>query len=174
MRTRQVERLVLLRVGRFAPPLRPGDDGRLFRRDDNRGLRNCFRIARPGLDQRVVDKPIDCGLQPETFASFIGQRSRWCQGMFQILLLKNPGAQGRPALHPDASLISHHVLLFPLPRLIFMFAPLTYIFFDVKIFVSNIDEAMAYTAMYVVVNAMLQNYLFGKVRWPWMSNCTNL
>ena len=38
-----------------------------------------------------------------------------------------------------------------------------------KIFVSNIDEAIGYTATYVVVNAMLQNYLFGKVRWPWMS-----
>lgn len=38
-----------------------------------------------------------------------------------------------------------------------------------KIFVSSIDEAIAYTATYIVVNLMLQNYLYGRVRWPWMS-----
>jgi cellulose synthase (UDP-forming) len=58
---------------------------------------------------------------------------------------------------------------FPLSRLIFMVAPLVYIFFDVKIFVSNLDEAVAYTSCYIVVNLMLQNYMYGRVRWPWMS-----
>ena len=58
---------------------------------------------------------------------------------------------------------------FPLPRLIFMLAPLLHIFFDIKIFVSNVDEAIAYTATYIVVNVMMQNYLYGRVRWPWMS-----
>jgi cellulose synthase (UDP-forming) len=129
-----------------------------------------FELHAKGWTSVFVDKPLIAGLQPETFASFIGQRSRWCQGMFQILLLKNPALKG--GLHfiqRVAYLSSMTFWFFPLPRLIFMFAPLTYIFFDVKIFVSNIDEAIAYTAMYVVVNAMLQNYLFGKVRWPWMS-----
>jgi cellulose synthase (UDP-forming) len=50
-----------------------------------------------------------------------------------------------------------------------MLAPLTHIFFDVKIFTSNIDEAIGYTATYMCVNIMLQNYLYGKVRWPWVS-----
>jgi cellulose synthase (UDP-forming) len=50
-----------------------------------------------------------------------------------------------------------------------MLAPLTYILLDVKIFVSNVDEAIAYTATYMVVNVMVQNYLFGIVRWPWVS-----
>jgi cellulose synthase (UDP-forming) len=58
---------------------------------------------------------------------------------------------------------------FPIPRLVFMLAPLTHIFFDVKIFTSNLDEAIAYTATYMCVNIMLQNYLYGKVRWPWVS-----
>ena len=31
------------------------------------------------------------------------------------------------------------------------------------------DEALAYTATYMVVNLMLQNYLYGRVRWPFMS-----
>ena len=58
---------------------------------------------------------------------------------------------------------------FPLPRLIFMFAPLLHIFFDVKLFVSTVEESIAYAATYVIVNAMIQNQLYGHVRWPWMS-----
>ena len=43
-----------------------------------------------GWRSAYVDRPMIAGLQPETFDSFIGQRSRWCQGMMQILMLKNP------------------------------------------------------------------------------------
>ena len=129
-----------------------------------------FELHAKGWTSVFVDKPLIAGLQPETFASFIGQRSRWCQGMFQIMLLKNPALKsGLHLIQRIAYLSSMTFWFFPLPRLIFMFAPLTYIFFNVKIFVSNIDEAIGYTAMYVIVNAMLQNYLYGKVRWPWMS-----
>jgi cellulose synthase (UDP-forming) len=123
-----------------------------------------------GWTSVFVEKPLIAGLQPETFASFIGQRSRWCQGMFQILLLKNPAM--KKGLHPIqklAYLSSMTFWFFPLSRLTFMIAPLIYIFFDVKIFVSNLDEAVAYTACYIVVNMMLQNYLYGRVRWPWLS-----
>ena len=33
-----------------------------------------------GWDSVYVDKPLIAGLQPATFASFIGQRTRWAQG----------------------------------------------------------------------------------------------
>jgi cellulose synthase (UDP-forming) len=129
-----------------------------------------FELHAKGWTSLYVDKPLIAGLQPETFSSFIGQRSRWCQGMFQIMLLKNPALKrGLLPIQRLAYLSSMTFWLFPLPRLIFMFAPLLHIFFDVKIFVSSIDEALAYTATYIVVNLMLQNYLYGRVRWPWMS-----
>ncbi len=123
-----------------------------------------------GWNRAFVDKPLIAGLQPETFASFIGQRSRWCQGMFQILMLKNPAMKrGLSMIQRLCYLSSMTFWFFPVPRLIFMLAPLTYIFFDIKIFVSNLDEAIAYTTTYIIVNLMLQNYLFGTVRWPWIS-----
>ncbi|MFC5555372.1 UDP-forming cellulose synthase catalytic subunit [Methylobacterium iners] len=123
-----------------------------------------------GWTSAYVDTPLIAGLQPENFADFIGQRARWCQGMFQILILKNPLM--KPGLRPIQRLgylSSMLFWLFPLPRLVFMLAPLLHIFFDVKIFVSSIDEALAFTAMYVAGNLMLQNYLYGHVRWPWVS-----
>jgi cellulose synthase (UDP-forming) len=123
-----------------------------------------------GWTSVFVDKPLIAGLQPETFTSFIGQRSRWAQGMFQILILKNPAfKKGLKAVQKMCYLSSMTFWFFPFPRLIFMLAPLTYILFDIKIFVSNLDEAIAYSSTYMVVNLMLQNYMFGRVRWPWVS-----
>ncbi|MFD2031828.1 glycosyltransferase family 2 protein [Ancylobacter dichloromethanicus] len=43
-----------------------------------------------GWHSVYVDTPLIAGLQPETFASFIGQRSRWAQGMYQILRFHFP------------------------------------------------------------------------------------
>ena len=129
-----------------------------------------FELHSKGWTSVYVDKPLIAGLQPETFSSFIGQRSRWCQGMFQILLLKNPALKkGLKPIQKLAYLSSMTFWFFPFPRLIFMLAPLTHIFFNVKIFVSNVNEAIAYTGTYIVVNMMLQNYLYGSVRWPWVS-----
>ena len=67
-----------------------------------------------GWNSVYVDKPLIAGLQPETFASFIGQRSRWAQGMMQILRFKIPpfkrGLQlGAAALLP----VEHAVLAVP-------------------------------------------------------------
>ena len=129
-----------------------------------------FELHGNGWHSVFVEKPLIAGLQPETFTSFIGQRSRWCQGMFQILMLKNPALKRGLSLTQRVSYLSSMTFwFFPIPRLVFMFAPLLYIFLNLKIFVSNIDETIAYTAMYIVVNVMLQNYLYGKVRWPWIS-----
>lgn len=129
-----------------------------------------FELHSKGWTSVFVDKPLIAGLQPETLESFIGQRSRWCQGMFQLLLLKNPiFSRGLHPIQKLAYLSSMIFWLFPLPRLVFTMAPLLHIFFDVKIFVSTMDEAVAYTTTYIIVNLMLQNYLYGRFRWPFMS-----
>lgn len=129
-----------------------------------------FELHAKGYSSVFVDKPLIAGLQPETFTSFIGQRVRWCQGMLQIMLLKNPiFKKGLRPIQKLGYLSSMTFWFFPFPRLVFMLAPLVYILFDIKIFVSNVDEAVAFTATYMISNVMLQNYLFGYVRWPWIS-----
>ncbi|MBU6525611.1 UDP-forming cellulose synthase catalytic subunit [Methylocystis sp. MJC1] len=129
-----------------------------------------FELHAKGYSSVFVDKPLIAGLQPETFTSFIGQRVRWCQGMLQIMLLKNPVfKKGLRPIQKLGYLSSMTFWFFPFPRLVFMLAPLVYILFDIKLFVSNVDEAVAFTATYMISNVMLQNYLFGYVRWPWIS-----
>ena len=123
-----------------------------------------------GWNSLFVDKPLIAGLQPETFTSFVGQRARWCQGMMQIFLLKNPILKRGLSLTQRLCYLSSMTFwLFPLPRLIFMMSPLLYIFFDIRIFVSSLDEALAYTATYMAATLMMQSHLYGRLRWPWMS-----
>ncbi|MCX7899595.1 MAG: glycosyltransferase, partial [Methylocystis sp.] len=129
-----------------------------------------FELHARGYHSAFIDTPLIAGLQPETFSSFIGQRVRWCQGMLQIMMLKNPAfKKGLKPIQKVGYLSSMTFWFFPFPRLIFMLAPLCYILFDIKIFVSNVDEAVSFTLTYMIVNVMLQNYLYGRVRWPWVS-----
>ncbi|WP_457662409.1 glycosyltransferase [Sinorhizobium medicae] len=68
-----------------------------------------------GWNSVYVDRPLIAGLQPATFASFIGQRSRWAQGMMQILMFRFPLFKGgsddttAPLLH-----VVDTVLAFPI------------------------------------------------------------
>ena len=124
-----------------------------------------------GWKSLYVDKPMIAGLQPETFESFIGQRSRWCRGMVQILLLKNPlMKQGLTVAQRLCYLSSSMFWLFPLSRMIFIFAPMFYIFLNLKIYIANQQEFVAYTLTYMLSALMIQNYVFGVFRWPWASD----
>ena len=123
-----------------------------------------------GWNSIYVDKPLIAGLQPATFASFIGQRSRWAQGMMQILRFRFPPAEARP-VDPAAPLLHvvDAVLAVPVPARDLPVAPLFYLFFDLQIFTASGGEFMAYTLTYMLVNLMMQNYLYGAFRWPWIS-----
>jgi len=123
-----------------------------------------------GWNSVYVDKPLIAGLQPATFASFIGQRSRWAQGMMQILRFRFPPLKRGLSLPQRLCYMSSTLFwLFPFPRTIFLFAPLFYLFFDLQIFTASGGEFLAYTLSYMVVNLMMQNYLYGNFRWPWIS-----
>ena len=123
-----------------------------------------------GWHSVYVDKPLIAGLQPATFTSFIGQRSRWAQGMMQILMFHRPMFKRGLSL-PQRLCYSSSALfwLFPFARLTFLVAPLFYLFFGLEIFVASGPEFIAYVLSYMVVNLMMQNYLYGRYRWPWIS-----
>ncbi len=123
-----------------------------------------------GWNSIYVDKPLIAGLQPATFASFIGQRSRWAQGMMQIMRFRFPLLKRGLSLPQRLCYMSSMLFwFFPFSRTIFLFAPLFYLFFNLEIFTSSGGEFLAYTLSYMFVNMMMQNYLYGSFRWPWIS-----
>lgn len=123
-----------------------------------------------GWNSLYLDKPLISGLQPETLASFIGQRSRWCQGMVQILILKNPLFKRGLSLPQRISYLSSGLFwFFPFVKTAFLIAPILFILFNMKIFVASLEDFIAYTVMYIIVGEMVRTYLYGNVRWPWVS-----
>lgn len=123
-----------------------------------------------GWNSVYVDKPMIAGLQPETVASFIGQRSRWCRGMMQILLLKNPLLKSGLTFAQRLCYLSSSLFwFFPFVRAVFVFAPLLFILFNMKIFVASSEDFLAHTVTYLIVGELIRNYLYGSVRWPWIS-----
>ncbi len=124
-----------------------------------------------GWNSLYVDKPMVTGLQPDTLASFIGQRSRWCRGMIQILLLKTPAFRSGLTFAQRICYMSSGMFwFFPIMRMIFLVSPLLFIVFDLKIFNASVDEFVSYTVTYLVVGELMRNYLYGRVRWPWVSD----
>ncbi len=123
-----------------------------------------------GWTSMYVDKPMISGLQPETFSSFIGQRSRWARGMFQIFLLKNPVFKRGLSLAQKICYLSNMTYwFFPIFRLPFLVSPLLFIYFNMQIYIANMQEFISYTVLYMLANMMMQNYLYGNVRWALVS-----
>jgi cellulose synthase (UDP-forming) len=129
-----------------------------------------LEIHSGGWRSLYLDRAMIAGLQPESFSSFIQQRGRWASGMMQMLMLKNPLL--RPGLRPLQRLCyinSMAFWLFPLIRLVYLIAPLCYLFFGIEIFVSSFQESVVYTASYMAVSFLVQNALFARYRWPLVS-----
>lgn len=123
-----------------------------------------------GWESLYLDHAMIAGLQPETFASFIQQRGRWATGMMQMLLLKNPLFRpGLTLFQRLCYLNSMSFWLFPLVRMTFLLIPLVYLFFGLDIFVATTTEVAAFALTYLLTSFLVQNALYGRVRWPMLS-----
>lgn len=123
-----------------------------------------------GYHSVYFGKPMVAGLQPETFSGFTVQRMRWAQGMVQILLLKNPWAQPNMGIEQRiAYTASVFFWFFPFARSIFLIVPGLYLIFGLKIYDATLAEFMAYTLPHILAAILLSNVLYGKTRWPFIS-----
>ncbi|MFZ5513123.1 MAG: UDP-forming cellulose synthase catalytic subunit [Pseudomonadota bacterium] len=124
-----------------------------------------------GLHSVYFGKPMVAGLQPETFAGFIVQRTRWAQGMVQIFLLKNPWRQPRMDLAQRIAYTSSVFFwFFPFARMIFFIAPSLYLLFSLQIMDAYLpSDLLAYALPHVLAEMMLSNILYGRTRWPLIS-----
>lgn len=126
-----------------------------------------------GYDSAYIWQPMIAGLQPETFSSFVVQRSRWAQGMMQLFLLKNPlFLKHERGLHWWQKLCYLNSMMFwffPLVRVIFLFAPLAYLLFGLGIFNADLAELLTYIVPHLTALVLIVDYLYGNVRWAFVS-----
>lgn len=128
-----------------------------------------------GYNSAYIGIPMISGLSPETLTSFIGQRIRWAQGMIQIFLLKNP------LLIPGLTLpqrlcyfSSCFFWFFAYARIVFMLAPLCFLIFGLKIYDANFVDFTAFAAPHLIAVFIVSDFLFGKVRWSFVSELYEL
>lgn len=128
-----------------------------------------------GWRSAYINHPMIAGLQPETYSGFITQRVRWAQGMLQILLLKNPlTLRGLHWWQRLAYFNSAFFWFFPFARVMFMLAPVAYLIFGLHIYNANLPQFFAYALPHVVAAVIASDFLFGKVRWAFVSELYEL
>lgn len=124
-----------------------------------------------GFESAYVPRAMISGLSPGTFASFIGQRSRWAQGMFQLFLTNNPLFKSRLTLMQRVGYLNSMMFwLFPLSRLVFFAAPLIFLLFGLRIFQGGLQEFTVFVLPHVLVVLIIANNLFGRYRKPFISD----
>lgn len=128
-----------------------------------------------GYNSAYIGRPMISGLSPETLGGFVGQRIRWAQGMVQIFLLKNP------LLLPGLTLpqrlcyfSSCFFWFFAYARVVFMLAPLCFLFFGLKIYNANFVDFAAYCIPHLIAVFLVSDFLFGHVRWSFVSELYEL
>ncbi len=123
-----------------------------------------------GYRSAYVPHPMISGLAPETFSGFIIQRIRWAQGMTQIFLLKNPfRVKGLKLYQRFAYFSSTFFWFFPYARVVFLLAPVAYLVFGLHIYNANFLQILGYTVPHLVACLVVSDFLFGKVRWTFIS-----
>ena len=123
-----------------------------------------------GLNSAYIDHPMISGLQPETYTDFVAQRLRWAQGMVQIFVLKNPLLnRGLKFWQRLGYLGSSFFWFFGYARVVFLLAPAAYLLFGLRVYDANLREFIAYAIPHLIASMLVSDYLFGKVRWAFVS-----
>jgi cellulose synthase (UDP-forming) len=128
-----------------------------------------------GYNSAYIATPLLSGFAPETMGAFIKQRIRWAQGMVQILLLKCPLLiRGLSFPQRLCYFNSCFFWFFPFARLVYLLAPCAFLFFGLKIFAANWQTFLAYAVPYLIAVFSISSYLYGKVRWAFVSEVYEL
>ncbi len=123
-----------------------------------------------GYNTAYLNTPLVSGLQPETFTGFIGQRTRWSQGMLQIFLIRKPWKM--PGLtHMQRLLFTNLALfwLFPVARLLLLLAPIVTLLLGVPVADARVADVFIYGAPALLASALTADFLHGRLRWPFIS-----
>ena len=124
-----------------------------------------LRLHRLGYTTAYINKPLAAGLATESLAAHVGQRIRWARGMAQIFRIDNPMLG--PGLSIWQRICYANAMLhffFGLPRLVFLTAPMTYLFFGLHIIHANAMLLALYVLPYIVQSNIANAHIQGEHR----------
>ncbi|MBA3321263.1 MAG: UDP-forming cellulose synthase catalytic subunit [Pyrinomonadaceae bacterium] len=128
-----------------------------------------------GYHSAYIQQPMIAGLQPESFNGFVVQRTRWAQGMVQIFILKNPlFKKGLTLAQRLCYFNSSFFWFFAYSRIVFLLAPAAYLLLGLQIYRTDFLHFLGYAVPHLIGAFLVQDYLFGRVRWIIMSELYEL
>lgn len=129
-----------------------------------------FLLHSKGYNSVYVEEPLSCGLSPDTFDDYISQRTRWAQGMTQLLILNNPlFSKGLTLPQRLCYFNSCFFWLFGFSRIIFYLAPAAFLLFGLKIYHATLAQVIVYTVPHVICTFLVMDFLYGRARQPFFS-----
>ncbi|MBC7006252.1 UDP-forming cellulose synthase catalytic subunit [Photobacterium sp. BZF1] len=125
-----------------------------------------LKMQRRGWNTAYLPLKLSAGLATERLATHIVQRNRWARGMIQIFRMDNPLFGRGLTIHQRLCYLSAMMyFLFPLPRMIYLIAPLAFLLFDLKILHSSAALIFAYGVPHFIISAIAASRLSGNTRY---------
>jgi cellulose synthase (UDP-forming) len=129
-----------------------------------------FQLHARGYNSVYVNRPMVCGLSPESYDDYVTQRSRWAQGMVQLVLLNNPlMTRGLTLPQRLAYFNSSFFWLFGFPRFIYFIAPASYLILGLNVYHASWMQILAFTLPYVVSIYLVMDFFYAGSRQPFFS-----
>ena len=124
-----------------------------------------LKMNRLGWNTAYLAIPQAAGLATESLAGHVGQRIRWARGMAQICRIDNPLLG--PGLKLGQRLCYLNAMLhffYGAPRLIFMTAPLAYLFFSAQVFQASALMIAAFALPHLLHAGITNSRMQGRFR----------
>lgn len=124
-----------------------------------------LKLQRLGYSTAYINQTLAAGLATESLSAHIGQRIRWARGMAQILRVDNPFMGIGLSLWQRicyANAMLH--FFFGLPRLVFLTAPMAFLFFEQHIINAEAVLLALYVIPYVLQSTIANAHVQGKYR----------
>jgi cellulose synthase (UDP-forming) len=124
-----------------------------------------LRMQRRGWRTAYLRVPLAAGLATERLMLHIGQRMRWGRGMIQILRIENPlFASGLGWSERLCYFMAMFHFLFPLPRFVFLTAPLAYLLLGETIIAASPLAIVASAGPHIIHSIVTASRIQGRVR----------
>lgn len=124
-----------------------------------------LKLNRAGYNTAYLAIPQAAGLATESLSAHIGQRIRWARGMAQIGRVDNPVlGKGLNFAQRLCYLNAMMHFFYGLPRLIFLTAPLAYLFFGAHVFIASAPMIAAFALPHLIHASITNSRIQGRFR----------
>jgi cellulose synthase (UDP-forming) len=124
-----------------------------------------LKMSRKGYNLAYLAIPLAAGLATESLSRHVVQRIRWARGMAQIFRVDNP-LLGRGLTVWQRFCYTNAMLHFfyGLPRLVFLTAPLAYLFMGAEVFSASAIMVIVYALPHIAIASITNSKIQGRFR----------